>query len=86
MHTEKVPVWCALWSVGVNGLYFYGNANSERYRSMVSAYFCKEVDDYKLKDKWFQQDTATSHTILSNRALMQEKFLERVISRLSVAN
>lgn len=35
---------------------------------------------------WFQQDGATSHTTQANRALLQEKFPGRIISRLADVN
>jgi hypothetical protein len=47
LHPEKVTVWCALWSEGVIGPYFFENddgttvtVNSERYGHMITDFFC----------------------------------------------
>ena len=34
--------------------------------------FWREIEVYNLKDMWFQQNGATSHTTLANWALLQE--------------
>lgn len=46
LHPEKVTVWCALWSGGIIGPYFFENAegvaltvNGERYRAMIRDFF-----------------------------------------------
>ena len=46
MHPKRVTVWCALWSGGVIGPYFFENAageavtvNGVRYREMLSEFF-----------------------------------------------
>lgn len=93
LHPQKVTVWCALWSGGVIGPYFFEDdqgatvtVNSERYGRMLTDFFWHEIEGMDLADKWFQQDGATSHTTRDNRALLQEKFPERVISRLGDVN
>lgn len=93
LHPEKVTVWCALWSGGVIGPYFFENdqgraitVNSDRYGRMLTDYFWREIENYDLENMWFQQDGTTSHTTQTNRALLQEKFPGRVISRLSDVN
>jgi len=47
LHPEKVTVWCAFWSEGVIGPYFFENddgttvtVNSERYGHMITDFFC----------------------------------------------
>lgn len=93
LHPEKVTVWCALWSGGVIGPYFFENnhgrtvtVNSERYGRMLTDYFFTKIEDYDLDDMWFQQDGATSHVTRANRDLLQEKFPGRLISRLADVN
>ena len=46
LHLEKVTVWCALWSEGVIGPYFFENdngktdiVNSEHYGHMITDFF-----------------------------------------------
>ena len=38
----------------------------ERYGRMLSDYFWREIEDYNLKDMWFQQDGATSRILLAS--------------------
>ena len=88
LHPEKVTVWCALWSEGVIGPYFFENddgttvtVNSERYGHMITDFFLPAIEEYDLENMWFQQDGATCHTTRANMALLQETFPGRVISR-----
>ena len=48
---------------------------------IISIYDLSAIEEYDLKNIWFQQDDATSHTTRANMALLQEKFPGRVISR-----
>ena len=87
-YPKKVTVWCALWSGGIIGPYFFENecgnvvtVNEERYRSMIKDYFWHQLDALDLKDMWFQQDCATCHTSTVTIFLLRERFHDRVISR-----
>ncbi|CAH1994639.1 unnamed protein product [Acanthoscelides obtectus] len=69
MHPQKVIVWCALWSKGIIGRYFFENAtgdavtvNSERYRVMIEDYFLPQLEGMDMDNVYFQQDGATCHT------------------------
>ncbi|EFN63948.1 hypothetical protein EAG_14216, partial [Camponotus floridanus] len=91
MHPGKV--WCAFWSGGVIGPYFFENdegitvtVNSQRYGRMITNFFWPEIEDMDLENMWFQQDGATSHTTRPILALLQEKFPGRVISRFGNVN
>ena len=49
--------------------------NSERYGRMISDFFffflnIEGIEEYDLKNMWFQQDGATSHTTRANMALL----------------
>lgn len=88
LHSEKVTVWCAFWSGGIIGPYFFENANevaltvnSERYRVMIRDFLWPTVDGMDLRNTWFQQDGATSHTARVTLTLLQERFPGSVISR-----
>jgi len=92
LHPDKVTVWCALWSKGVIGPYFFEDANgqtvtvnSERYGRMIRDFFWPAIEDHDLDDMWFQ-DGATSHTTRPIMALLREKFPGRVISRFGDVN
>lgn len=93
LHSARVTVWCAFWSGGVIGPYFFeneaGNAvtvNGLRYRDMLTNYFWPIIDDMDVSDMWFQQDGATCHTARETMTLLQTKFPDRVISRNSAVN
>ena len=80
LHSEKITVWC--------GPYFFRNdqdrhvtVNGNLYRSMITEYFWHQLDDMDLKDMWFQQVGATSHTANVTINLLEIKFGERVIKR-----
>ena len=83
LHPEKFTFWCALWSEGVIGPYFFENddemtvtVHSERYGHMITA-----IEVYDLGNIWFQQDDAICHTTPANMALLQETFSGRIIAR-----
>ena len=65
MRSKNVTVWVGLWVGGTAvGPYFYEKelyqfftVNSEHYRSMLTKYYCLELDDLGTEDIWFQTDT-----------------------------
>jgi len=88
MHPKRVTVWCALWSGGVIGPYFFENAageavtvNGVRYREMLSEFLWPELDNIDLDDIWFQQDGATPHFANETITLLRTKFPGRIIAR-----
>ncbi|GFW71211.1 uncharacterized protein TNCV_536291 [Trichonephila clavipes] len=69
LHPEKLTVWCALWSGGIIGPYFFKNdeghnvtVNGDRYRAMITNFFIPELNNHDVLELWFQQDGATCHT------------------------
>ena len=88
LHPQKVSVWCGFHAGGMIGPYFFVDenerhvtVNGERYRAMLEDYLWPELDKIDIKDMWFQQDGATSHTARVIIDLLKGKFGERVISR-----
>lgn len=88
LHPQRVTVWCAIWSGGVIGPYFFQTedgaavtVNGERYRAMITNFLWQELVDMDLTDIWFQQDGATSHTARATVDLLHTRFPGRVISR-----
>ena len=88
LQPEKITVWRSLWVDGVIASYFFHDdqdrhitVNGNRYRSMITEYFCPKLDDMDLEDMWFQQDGATSHPANVTINLLETKFGERVIAR-----
>lgn len=93
IHPKRVTVWCALWSGGIIGPFFFendeGNAltvTGVRYRDMINNFFVPELEDLSLENMWFQQDGATCHTARETLALLREHFPGRVISRFGDEN
>ena len=74
--TCKVTVWYALWFGGVISQYFLKNIQVRPKLSILSA-----MDAYYLII--FQQNGASTHTTLANRALLQEKCPGLVTSKLN---
>ena len=72
---KKITVWCTLWSERVIGPYFFENhyrttvtVSSERYGHMKTDFFLPVVEEYDLKNMWFQQVGATCHRTRANMA------------------
>lgn len=93
MHPPKVTVWCALWSGGIIGPYFFENdegdtvtVNGDRYGKMLTDFFLPAIEPMDTDDMWFQQDGATCHTTRPNMALLRTKFEGRIISRFGDVN
>ena len=88
MHPSRVTVWCAFWSNGIIGPFFFENedgdtvtVNGERYRAMLTDCFFEEIKAEDLDDIWFQQDGATCHTANATIDLLRPIFGNRIISR-----
>ena len=51
------------------------------YGHMITGFLKPAIEEYDLKNMWFQQDDAICHTTQANMALLQQAFPGRVISR-----
>jgi len=67
-YVPKVTVWCAVWSRGVTGPYFFEDEDrkaitvtSQRYTEMISEFLFPNLPPNN-GTLWFQQDGATAHT------------------------
>ncbi|GFW19589.1 putative DD41D transposase [Trichonephila clavipes] len=76
---EKLTVWCALWSGGIIGPYFFKNdeghnvtVNGDRYRAMITNFFIPELNNHDVLELWFQQDGATCHTSRATIDLLKD--------------
>jgi len=85
--TQKVTVWCAVWSRGVIGPYFLedeeGKAiivTSQRYTEMINEFLSPNLPPNN-GTLWFQQHGATAHTAVISIAAFRRLFPQRVISR-----
>lgn len=88
-YSQRVTVWCGLYSGGLIGPYFFENkedevalsVNGERYRAMLNDFLWPKLDLIDMPDMWFQQDGATCHTARATLDLIGSRFGERVISQ-----
>lgn len=83
MHPQKVTVWCALWSKGIIGPYFFedeaGNTvtvDSQRYYAMIEDYFCRNLKEWICTMFFFNKTVQ-----LANIQQLQSFFGNRLISR-----
>ncbi|KAH1002186.1 hypothetical protein HUJ04_008297 [Dendroctonus ponderosae] len=65
-------------------------SHSERYGSMLTDYFWREIEDYDLEAMWIQQDGAKSHTTLAHSQLepyckinFQDALRDRIVAAFS---
>ncbi|GFV57890.1 transposase [Trichonephila clavipes] len=93
LHPEKLTVWCALWTGGIIGPYFFKNneghnvtVNGDRYRAMITNFFIPELNNHDVQELWFQQDGATCHTARAPNDLLKDTFGDRLISRFGPVN
>ncbi|GFW96880.1 putative transposable element [Trichonephila clavipes] len=89
----KLTVWCALWSGGIIGPYFFKNdeghnvtVNGDRYRAMITNFFIPELNNHDVQELWFQQDGATCHTARATIDLLKDTLGDRLISRFGPVN
>ena len=89
LHSPRVTVWCAVWSKGIVGPYFFederghtATVTKERYVAVLNQFYSDlKVQHPGYLDKiWFQQDGATPHTALISLAWLKEHFKSRVIT------
>ncbi|GFW50438.1 putative DD41D transposase [Trichonephila clavipes] len=93
LYPEKLTVWCALWTGGIIGPYFFKNdeghnvtVNGDRYRFMITNFFIPEWNNHDVQELWFQQDGATCHTARATIDLLKDKLGDRLISRFGPVN
>ncbi|GFW41291.1 putative DD41D transposase [Trichonephila clavipes] len=93
LHPEKLTVWCALWTGGIIGPYFFKNdeghnvtVNGDRYRAMITNFFIPELNNRDVQELWFQQDGATCHTARATIDLLKDTLGDRLISRFGPVN
>ncbi|XP_050301230.1 uncharacterized protein LOC126739527 [Anthonomus grandis grandis] len=60
MHPQKVTVWCAFWSGGVIGPFFFEDhaenavtVNGVRYRNIITEFSWEQLEDMDIEDLWF---------------------------------
>ncbi|GFX76475.1 putative transposase [Trichonephila clavipes] len=93
LHPETLTVWCALWTGGIIGPYYFKNdeghnvtVNGDRYSAMITNFFNSELNNHDVQELWFQQDGVTCHTARATIDLLKDTFGGRLISRLGPVN
>lgn len=86
LQSDKVTVWCTLSKYGIVGPYVFEEGkrtipvNSTCYLAMIQDFFLSELDEFELKDVWFQQDEATVHTVRIFMDFLRARFSVCIIS------
>jgi hypothetical protein len=86
LYDPKVTVWCAIWSRGVIGPYFFEDEDGQaitvilqHYTVMINEFLALKLPlNYNL---WFQQNGAMAHMAMIGMAVLQRLFLQWMISR-----
>jgi hypothetical protein len=89
LHSPKITVWCAIGVMQITGPYFFEDngqtttVNSERYIEKLIRFFFPELQRRRVsvREVWFQQDGATSHTTHASMEVLRQKFPGRLILR-----
>ena len=85
LYDPKVTVWCAVWSRGVTGPYFFQDEHRPAI-TVISQCYTKMINEFiapKLPQNhglWFQQDGAMAHMKVISMAALRRLFPQRVIS------
>ena len=88
LHSSKVTVWCAIYSFGIIGPYFFEDERERavtvtgpRYVHMLENVLGPELAHHPVTEEtFFQQDGATSHTARDSMAAVRNFFPNHVIS------
>ena len=86
LYDPKVTIWCAVWSRGVVGSYFFEDEDgqaitdtSQRYPEMINEFLSLKLPP--IHNLWFQQNGATAHSTVISMAALRLLFPQWVISR-----
>ena len=88
MHPKRVTVWCGFWSQGIIGLIFFENeqgeaviVNSDRHWAMLNEFLFTKIEEQDIGNIWFQQDSATCHTVEATHDVLSSILEDYIISR-----
>ena len=91
LYDPKVTVWCAVWSRGVTGPYFFKDEHrpattvtSQHYTKMLNEFIAPKLPQNH--GLWFQQDGAMAYMEAISMAALRRLFLQQVISRFGVVS
>lgn len=82
MHPIKIGVWIAMSRRRIIGpIFFQDNINAANYREHILEPFIQQLHDDEIQYGYFQQDGATAHTAHDTIRILQEFYVDRIISR-----
>jgi len=88
-YNPKITVWCAVWSRGIIGTYFFEDEDrktitvtSQHYTEMISEFLSLNLPSNN-GTLWLQQDGAMAHMAVISIAALCRLFLQQVISHFS---
>ena len=88
-YDPEVTIWCAVWSRGVIGHYFFEDEDGkaitvtlQHYTEMINEFLSANLPSNN-GTLWFQQDGATAHTAVISITALRCLFPQRVIFRFS---
>ena len=55
--------------------------NGDRYRAMLNEFLFTKIEEEDIANIWFQQDSATCHTVEAILRVLRPVFEDRIISR-----
>ena len=88
LHDEQVTVWCGVSAKTVIGPFFFQNENGhavtinqELYRDMMTNFVMPIIRRKRMRQFWFQQDGAPSHTSRITIDFLKNLFPGRLMSK-----
>jgi hypothetical protein len=82
LHDEKIGVWVGISCRRiVRPIFFSETLNSQRYCDNIVYPFIAQLKDNEIDKAYFQQDGATAHTAHMSMALLDDMFVDRIISK-----
>jgi hypothetical protein len=82
LHDEKIGVWVGMSRRCIVGPIFFLEAlNSQRYCDNIVYPFIAQLKEDEIDKAYFQQDGATAHTAHMSMALLDNVFVDRIISK-----
>ena len=85
LHSAKGTVWCAAYSHGIIGPYFFENEEGRtvtvRHKVMLETFLRSELHPRQQDLLWFQQDGAAAHTAEISMQVLRTMFPDRLVTR-----
>jgi hypothetical protein len=81
LHDEKIGVWVGMSHRHIVGpIFFSETLNSQWYFDNIGYPFIAQLKEDEIDKAYFQQDGTTTHTMQKSMALLDDMFVNRIIS------